>query len=689
MARRGRRPPAGRSGAGRTAREVGVPDGRGAAWLDVAGALVAAVIAFLPFLPVFDNQFVNFDDTDLLVYNPFYRGLSPAHLGWMVTTFHMGHYMPLTWLSYGLDYVAWGMDPFGYHLTNLLLHAANAALFFLIGTRLIGMAMPALRAERVGLRLAALSATLVFATHPLRVESVAWATERRDVLCAFFYLLAILAYLNACDGPARAGWAGRRWYAAAIVAHAAALLAKSMAVSLPVVLLCLDLYPLRRLVIDRDLLRSADRRRALIEKIPFFVLSAGAGVMAIVAIRHLGNLSPLGKLGVLDRLGISAYSLLLYLRNMLVPVGLSPLYELPDAVQWWNPRYALSLAAVLAITVATVRLRRRWPALIVVWASYVIILLPVSGLVQNGPQIAADRYTYLAGLGWALLAGSGMGAAWLAIRRARPVSSVGWWLAPFALVVSVGLGVLTWRQAEAWRTTETLWTHARSASPSAMAYDALGNLLAEKDRRLEAIALYEQGLRIKPGYGPGHISLGVALYREGRVAEAISQYEEAARLMPAAAIPLNNLGTALLAQGRPAEALERYRQALLRAPADPDIHHNYGRALAGQGRVAEAIEQYLDALRWRPDHAGAHADLGIALAGQGRMLEALPHFRETVKLQPENAEARNNLGLILVKVGRPAEAEAEFREALVLDPDLRDARRNLETLIALRRKETR
>jgi len=663
-----------------------VQDGGSTAWPDALGALLAAAIAFLPFLPVFDNQFVNFDDTDLLVYNPFYRGLGPAQLGWMVTTFRMGHYMPLTWLSYGLDFITWGMDPLGYHLTNLLIHAANAALFFLIGVRLLGAAMPALRAERMGLRLAALTAALLFATHPLRVESVAWATERRDVLCAFFYLLAILAYLNAQSAWARAG---RWWFGAAIVAHAAALLSKSMAVSLPVVLLCLDVYPLRRLVIERGLLRAPDRRRVLIEKLPFVVLSAGASVMALVAIRHLGNLSPLNTLGVLDRLGISAYSLVLYLWKMVIPVGLSPLYELPDVAPWWRPRFALSLAAVLAITVAAVRLRHRWPALIVVWTSYVAILLPVSGLVQNGPQIAADRYTYLASLGWTLLAGSGMGAAWLWLRRTRSESWAGSRLAPLMLLVAVGLGVLTWRQAAVWRTTETLWTHALSASPSAMAYDALGNLLAEKDRRPEAIALYERGLRIKPGYGPGHISLGVALFREGRVAEAISQYEEAARLMPAAAIPLNNLGTALLAQGRPAEALERYRQALVRAPGDADIHHNYGRALAAQGRVTEAIDQYGEALRWRPDHYGAHADLGIALAGQGRTQEALPHFREAVALQPGNAEARNNLGLILVKVGRLGEAEAEFREALVLRPDLQDARRNLDGLAALRATGTR
>jgi Flp pilus assembly protein TadD len=653
-------------------------------WLHRSVAILVAAVTFLAFLPALENHFVNFDDHDLLLFNRAYRGLYPANLTWMFGTFHMGHYMPLTWASFGLDYVVWGMDPLGYHLTNLLIHAANAALFFLVSTRLLAAAMPALRAESLGLHLAALTAAVLFGLHPLRVESVAWATERKDVLCALFYLLAILAYLKACDGRTATARIGRLWYGAAIVAHAAALLSKSMAVSLPVVLLWLDIYPLRRLTLESGLLRSADRRRVLTEKIPFFVLSAASGVMALVAIRHIDNLSSLSRVGVIERLCITAYSLAFYLWKTILPLDLSPLYELPESIHWWEPPFALSLLVVLTITGIAVVFRRRWPALAAVWAIYVTILLPVSGIAQNGPQIAADRYTYLAGLGLTLLAGSGLGAVWLSIRRTQPVSSAAQRLLPLVLVSSVGLGALTWRQTEVWRDTETLWTHALAASPSAMAHESLGILLAERGLRREAMAHYEEGLRVKPSHGPGHIALGVALFEQGRVPEAIRQYEEAARLMPANAIPYSNIAAALVAQGRPAEAIERYREALLRAPADPHIRYHFGRALAQQGRLAEAIEQYREALRWRPDHAETHTDLGIALAGQGQVLEALEHFREAVALKPSDAEARNNLGLILVRAGKPEEAETEFRTALILNPDLRDARNNLEHLISLR-----
>jgi Flp pilus assembly protein TadD len=660
-----------------------------AAWSNWPAALAVAAFTFLAFLPALENHFVNFDDYDLLVYNRAYRGLDPANLTWIFGAFHMGHYMPLTWVSYGLDYVVWGMDPFGYHLTNLIIHAANAALFFLIGVRLLAVAMPALRTELLGLRLAALTAALLFALHPLRVESVAWATERRDVLCAFFYLLAILAYLHACDGRARGERVARLWYGAAIAAHAAALLSKSMAVSLPVVLLLLDIYPLRRLTVDSGVLRTTDRRRVLTEKVPFFLLSTVGGLVAIAAIRHIDNLTPLNRLGILERLSITAYSLAFYMWKMLVPLNLSPLYEIPESIRWWDPAFALSSLVVLTVTVIAVRFRHRWPALAAVWASYIVILLPVSGIAQNGPQIAADRYTYLSGLGWALLSGAGLGAAWLAIRRRQPVSSAARRLLPLVLVSSVGLGVLTWRQAEVWHDTEALWTHALAASPSAKAHEALGILLAERGRAADALAHYEESLRIKPSYGPGHVALGVALSEQGRVPEAISHYEEAARLMPRSAIPYNNLGTALAAQGRTVEAIEQYREAVTRSPGDADIHNNLGRALAQLGRLPEAIEQYREGLRLRPDHAGMHTNLGIALAGEERTAEALQHFRDAVVLQPGNAEARNNLGLILVKAGRAEEAEAQFREALSLKPDLRDAQNNLERLMSLRGKGPR
>jgi protein O-mannosyl-transferase len=599
----------------------------------------------------------------------------------MFTTFHMGHYIPLTWLTFGLDYAVWGMDPFGYHLTSLLLHAANAVLVYLIAVRLLSQALPSLAKEWLGLRLTAITAALLFALHPLRVESVAWATERRDVLCGFFYLLAILAYLRACE--ARTAWArgGRLWYGAAVAAFAASLLSKSMAVSLPVMLLLLDIYPLRRLTPDRAILKEPRQRLVLAEKIPFVMLSLAAAVAAIVAVRHGARFAPLSELGIAERLSIASLSLSFYLWKMLAPFNLSPLYEMPDSIRWWWPVFIPGWLVVIAVTSLAVGLRRRCPALAAVWASYIVILLPVSGIAHNGPQITADRYSYLSCLGWALLAAGGLGWSWLRLRRTQPVSSPARGTLLVILILTACLGGLTWRQVKIWHDTEALWTHALRVSPSAQAHQEIAMLLEERGRRSEAVAHYEQALRTKPSYGPAHISLGLALTDQGRFEEAISHYKEAARLTPELPVPYFNLGVALAAQGRTAEAIERYREALKLLPAYSDAHNNLGMALLQQGRLGEAAEHFREMLKLRPDDARAHGNLGTVLVKQGRPAEALEEFREAVRLRPADAPGRFNLGTMLAGLGRLDEAAAQFREALRLNPGLREAQKGLDGVL--------
>lgn len=583
-------------------------------------AFVAAVafLTVLAFLPTFENGFVEWDDGPNLLRNEAYRGLGLAQLRWMFVAFHGGHYIPLTWLTFGLDYLIWGMDPFGYHLTSLLLHAANAVLFFLIAVRLLALANPALGADWLGLRVAALTAALLFSLHPLRVESVAWATERRDVLCGSFYLLAVLAYLRACDAPAAAPRARRLWYGAAVAAGAAALLAKSMAVSLPLVLLVLDVYPLRRLTLDRRIVAEAAQRRSLAEKIPFVVLSATAIPLAIFAARSTDSLTSLSQVGIAARLSLADFSLAFYLWKMLVPLNLAALYERPVSVDWSAPAFVLCGLVVLSLTAVAVGLRRRWPALAAVWAIYVVILMPVSGIVHNGPQIAADRYTYLSCLGWGLLAAGGLGAGWLRLRRTRPASAAAWRLAPVVLIVSVCLGALTWRQTEVWHDTESLWTHALAASPSAIAYYNLGAALAAEGRRAEAIERYRDAVKRLPTYVEAHNNLGFALAQEGRLDEAAEQLWEAVKLRPRWALAHNNLAFVLDRQGRTAEALEHLREASRLRPEAAAIHNNMGDALVKLGRLDEAAAEYREALRLDSRLSEAQAGLDRVLAHIGR-----------------------------------------------------------------------
>src|SRR5213596_1362557 len=375
-------------------------------WVRWLAPLLVALFTLAAFLPALQNQFVNWDDAENFLENPHYRGLGWTNLRWMWTT-HRGHYIPLTWMTLGLDYLLWGMNPLGYHLTSLLLHAANAVVFFFIARRLLTLALPSPSEHGHALAVSAGFAALVFAIHPLRVESVAWATERRDVLSGLFYLSAVLAYLRACDREER----GRGWYWGAVALFAGALLSKSMAVNLPVVLMILDVYPLRRLGGSIGWW-SKPARRIYVEKIPFVLLAAAASAIAVMAQFSIHAALPLAQLSVPGRLAVSAYGLSFYLGKMIVPVNLSPLYELPRTVSPWAMPFILSFGLAVAITAIVLSLRRRMLGLPAAWLAYLVVLLPVLGIFQSGPQIAADRYTYLAGLGWAILAGAGLLSSW-------------------------------------------------------------------------------------------------------------------------------------------------------------------------------------------------------------------------------------------------------------------------------------
>jgi tetratricopeptide (TPR) repeat protein len=639
-------------------------------WVSWLVPLLIALVTFAAFLPTLENQFVNWDDDQNFLNNPHYRGLGWPHLRWMWTTFHMGPYIPLTWMTLGLDYLLWGMQPRGYHLTSLLLHAANAVVFYFVAIRILGWAWPGPGDPgRRRLAVAAACAALLFALHPLRVESVAWATERRDVLSGLFYLLTILVYLRAYERGER----GRGWYWGAVGLSACALLSKSMAVSLPVVLLILDVYPLRRLGGTRGWW-SEPARRVYLEKIPFMVLALAASALAFLALARLHNMWPLDHLSVAGRLAVSAYGLSFYLWKTVAPFNLSPLYALPANVNPWAPAFLLSYGVVLALTALVSALRRRLPGLPAAWLAYVVILLPVLGVFQNGPQIAADRYTYLAGLGWAIWAGGGLLSCWPRLPSL---------LTGAAVCVLLGLGVLTWTQVHVWHDSERLWSHALAIDPnSPLSEYNLADAFSRQGKPGEAIEHYRQALRIQPGYAEAHYNLGVTLAQQGKLAEAIEHYREALKIRPGYAWALNNWGHALARQGRPAEAIERYRQALKILPDYAEALNNWGVLLAQQGRPAEAIEHYRRALALTPNLADAHYNWGAALAQQGRLVEAIEHNRQALQIEPHFAEAHYNWGVLLAQQGRPAEAIEHYRWALAIRPDFADAHYNWGNALA-------
>src|SRR5213594_3351562 len=543
--------------------------------------VLIALVTFAAFLPTLQNQFVAWDDDKNFLKNPHYRGLGWSHLRWMWTTFNLGHYIPLTWMTFGLDYLLWGLNPVGYHLTSLLLHAANAVVFFVVVRRILTRALPGPSERGHALAVSAGFAALVFAIHPLRVESVAWVTERRDVLSGLFYLSAILIYLRTCERGER----GRGWYWAAVGSFACALLSKSMVVNLPIVLLILDVYPLRRLG-GAIGWWSEPARRVYVEKIPFVLLAAAAAAIAVMAQLSVHAAASLAQLSVPGRLAISAYGVSFYLWKMVVPLNLSPLYERPLTLNPWAMPFVLSYTMVLAITAIALALRRRVPGLPAAWSAYVVVLLPVLGIFQSGPQIAADRYTYLASLGWAILAGACLLFCWRISRTSTTGIPTTLPIAGVAICVVAGLGVLTWNQVQIWHDSERLWTYTDAIHPnSSLAQFSLGIVLSAQGKPTEAIEHFQKGLQLRPDEPSAHTNLGVALIQQGKLADAIEHFRQAVRIYPDDALAHTNWGSALIDLGKPSEAIEHYSKALRITPGLAEAQNGLGQALAQEQRL--------------------------------------------------------------------------------------------------------
>ncbi|MBI2526152.1 MAG: tetratricopeptide repeat protein [Candidatus Rokubacteria bacterium] len=636
-------------------------------------ALVALVclVSFAAFLPALGADWVNGDDPENFLKNEGYRGLGRAQLRWMFTAFHMGHYHPLTWMTLGADFAIWGLNPFGFHLTSLLLHSAAAVAFLHVARRLLRAAQPA-GAGEAALGVGATAAALLFAVHPLRVESVVWISERRDVLSGLLYLMAVLAYLEAV--AARAAGAvprGRRWYGASLVLFVAALLSKALVVSLPVVLVILDVYPLRRLG-GATGWGTAAARRVWVEKVPFVLLALAATVVAFLARAPVGAAAGLQDFGIAERVLLSLYGYAFYLGKTLFPYPLSPLYEMSESLDLSSTPVLGSAGAVLLLAAGSVALRRRWPALCAAAATYAVTLLPVIGVVQSGPQIAADRYTYLACLGWALLFGAAV--VWVLRRREEGRVGRGVMLAVLAasVLATAGLGYGAWEQSRIWRDSESLWRVAVAADPRCVVCrNNLGHSLLAQGRHREAELEFRVSGTLRGGRAAAHNNLGTALAYQGRYTEAEGEFAEAMRLSPRLADAPANLGALHARQGRYLEAIPLLRRALALAPDFPgarvNLAHtlkNQGAALVRAGRLAEALALFAEAVQLSADDADTFLNLGRVLMELGREREALAPLERAVAVAPRDGPARFWLARALLRSG---DLTGAARHAAVLD----------------------
>jgi tetratricopeptide (TPR) repeat protein len=681
-----------------------VADAHPAALLAILFLLTATAVVYWQ---VREHQFLNYDDNIYITENPHIQvGLNAEGIKWAFTSGYAANWHPLTWLSHMADVDLFGLNPAGHHLMNLAIHLASSLMLFLV-----------MRTMTVN-QWASWFIAAVFALHPLHVESVAWAAERKDVLSTLLWMAVLWSYVRYVKDRKRG------WYMAMLAFYALGLMSKPMLVTLPFVLLLMDYWPLER----TELVQPAKRKREhnarktnaerdlwvslVIEKLPLLAMAAASSIVTLLVQRGSGAVQSWVALSLTSRIANAVVSYCRYLIKTIWPFDLAVYYPHPGHWPPWS--VAMSAVILIAISGIAARERRRKPYLAVGWLWYIVTLAPVIGIVQVGSQSMADRYMYLPLIGLTIM----FACSAVELVESRPtiknlIMSTG-------SVIPIALMVITWRQVSFWNNSATLFEHAINVTNNnwmahnnlgvellkrkrvdealyhyseaqrlnpnfAVAHFNMAAALAEKGQLDDAIPNYMKALRINPDYPEVHNNLGMALHLKGSLDEAVEQYREALRIKPEYLEAQNNLAGALLDQGKHDEAIAHYQELLRFNSSYPPAYAGMGLVLAGQGRFADAIAQYEQAIRINPDYAEAHNNMGIALTELGRLDEAITQYSEAVRSKPNYAEAHNNFAVALSRRGRLIEAIAHCREALRIKPDYPEARSNLEKALYAQR----
>jgi tetratricopeptide (TPR) repeat protein len=603
----------------------------------------------LAFWQVRHNQFINLDDNLYVTDNPHVKkGLSLRGVVWAFKTIYAGHWHPVTWLSHMLDYDLYELNPGGHHITNLLFHVANTVLLFLLFQRMTGAAL------RSGFVAA------LFALHPLHAESVAWVAERKDVLCAFFWILAMYAYVRYVERP------GLNRYLLVALCFVSALMSKPMAVTLPFVLLLLDYWPLGR--INPSVSKSTYTGHQnipifhlVLEKMPLFFLTAAMSLFTLIAHSKGGTVASFERLPLDIRIGNALLSYVKYIAKMIWPARLAVLYPYPMTLPLWEVAGATLVLAIIASLV--ILARRRYPYCLVGWLWYLGSFVPVIGLVQAGTQAMADRFTYIPLIGLFVIVTWGVPdilRGW----RYRGVAL----LACGGLVLSI-LVVTTISQVKHWKNSITLFHHTLNITVNnSIIHNNLGVTLVRQGKDEEAAFHYRKALEIKPLYADAHHNLGALLTRQGKDEEAMAHFLQTLRIKPDMAETHNDLGVLLNKQGKSQEAIAHFVEALRINPDYGEVHFNLGTALLHQGNNQVAISHFSEALRISPKDAKLHNSMGVALGNVGKIEEAIAHYTQALQIDPGYADAHCNLGSLLARQGKYEEAKAHYHEALRINP---------------------
>ncbi|MHC4476598.1 MAG: tetratricopeptide repeat protein [Planctomycetota bacterium] len=619
----------------------------------IYAALVLTTLAV--FAVVYENEFISFDDDLYITANRMVQaGLTWKGVKWAFTTTHAYNWHPLTWLSHMLDCELFGLNAGAHHLTNVLFHIVNALLLFGILRRMTGAIWPS-----------AFVAAL-FALHPVHVESVAWASERKDVLSSLFWMLTIGFHVRYVRRPRFIT------YLATILAFAVGLLAKQMLVTLPFVLLLLDYWPLRRLAFKAGhdgeagpAANAVSARQCILEKLPLFILSVIAAATVYFVQQRTIVARSFGEYPLLYRIENALVAYVAYIGKMFLPARLAIFYPhlFQNLMAWQSVGSAMLLVCVTVVVLAKLR---RSPYLAVGWFWYLGTLLPVIGLIQVGSQSMADRYTYLPSIGIFIMVAwhcAGISPSWRRRKVALAVSA--------GLVLAV-LSVCTRLQLGHWRNNITLYKHAVTVVPdNSWAYSHLGHAwLEQRQQPVEAAKHFTEALRIVPNFPEAHSNLALALMQQGKLEDAIKHWSRAIELNPRYYRAHNNLGLALQQLGRTAQATEHFKLALEIKPDQAETHLNLGHAMVKLSDLEGAFKHYMEGLRINPQlvDARTYSNLGALLLRQGQLDEAVQHCTEALRIQPDNAEAHYNLARVRLEKGQLDDAVTHFYEALRLKP---------------------
>jgi tetratricopeptide (TPR) repeat protein len=639
-------------------------------------SVVLVLLVGWAYLPVLRYGFVDYDDSVYMTANrQLSEGLTRDNVGWAFTTTQAGFWHPLTWLSYMLDCQIFGMRPGGLHLTNLVLHVANTVLLFVV-----------LRLMTGALRRSAFVAAL-FALHPLHVESVAWIAERKDVLSTLFWMLSLLMYARYAEEfkahpPSAPGATGsprtKVFYAATFFFFVCGLMSKAMVVTLPLVLLLLDWWPLRRFELSTRNGSYSEFKRIFLEKLPFVAASVACAVITVHAEKGFEALPSSDDLPFVKRAANAMLSYACYLLQTFWPADLAVAYPFPKPVPVWSVGCAALL--ILALSAGALWMARQKPYLAVGWIWYLATLLPVIGLIQVGYHARADRYTYIPLIGIFIL------LSWGAHELTRHWRYQMAALCATATAIVLLCSVVTRQQVGYWKDGKTLFQHAIAAvENNYLAHFYLGIVLSKEGRVDEAIHEYQEALRLRPNVDV-YNGFGVFLEKNDRLDGAIEQFQEAVRLDPDFAEAHYNLGMALDRKGCLDNAIAEYQQAVRLEPDNADAHKDLGIALNRKGQPDEALVQFQEALRLQARSADIRYNLGNALLRKGRPDEAIVQFQEALKLKPDMADGHNNLGVVLSQKGRLDEAISHFQEALKIKPDYVEAQKNLATALSFKHR---